>query len=114
MPYGIALEPQSAVRVEPGGALRCLQFFLRNQGENLGLGTGARSLIDHFAVLHDDERGDAHNAKLGCEFGLLINIDFADLQVCPLVCNLVDDGGYHAAWATPACPEIEEYGFAFL
>ncbi|MPM75609.1 hypothetical protein SDC9_122603 [bioreactor metagenome] len=104
---------EDAVRVQPGGVVPSC-FALRDQGKNLGLGACAGRLVDDFAVLHDNEGGDAHDPEARRQFGLLVHIHLTNLEVSAFRGDFVDDGGYHAAGSAPACPKVNEYGFAFL
>jgi hypothetical protein len=49
-------------------------------------------------------------ASSGCSF----HIHLTNLEVSAFRGDFVDDGGYHAAGSAPACPKVNEYGFAFL
>jgi putative aminopeptidase FrvX len=64
------------------------------------------ALVGKLAILKYQESRDAHDAVLLSKLHLLIYIDLADLDVCVLFCDLVNNRREHLAGAAPYCPEI--------
>ena len=73
----------------------------------------ARYEADGFLRFHTvfecDERRDRLHAELDGKFGLLVNVDFADLEVGTRCSHLVDDGREHTAGTAPRRPEVEQH-----
>jgi hypothetical protein len=61
-------------------------------------------------VLERDERRNRLHAEPGGELGLLVDVDFADLEVGARRRHLIEDGREHAAGAAPGRPEVEQHG----
>ena len=68
----------------------------------------ADGLTNQLTVLEQQQGGDAHDAELGGQIGLLVHIDLAHLDVGALLGHLVHDGAQHPAGAAPGGPEIEQ------
>lgn len=65
--------------------------------------------VDLFAVLEEHEHGDGTDAELRGEVGTFVDIDLADFKGAALFGGeLLEDGGKHAAWATPFGPEVDD------
>ena len=72
---------------------------------------GAHLLIHHLAVFEEEDGGDVADAILSDNGVVLVHIDFADGDAAVVFFGqLVDDGAYHAAGATPLCPKVEHHG----
>lgn len=69
----------------------------------------ADDAVDLFAVFEEHEHGDGADAELGSEVGAFVDIDLADFKGAALFGGeLLEDGGEHAAWAAPLCPEVDD------
>ena len=78
-----------------------------DRGREIGLVGDADDLLDHFAVLHDDDRRDRHDLELGGDFAIGIDVDLADLGATFVVTGeLVDGRGERSAGAAPLRPVI--------
>ena len=73
------------------------------------LGFCAYRLFYDVAILQNHQRRDRHDPVAVCQFRLFVDIDFADLDVLPLFCDLVQDGTYHTAGSAPACEEVQKH-----
>ena len=62
------------------------------QFQHAALGTCADGLTNQLTVLEQQQGGDAHDAELGGQIGLLVHIDLAHLDVGALLGHLVHDG----------------------
>ena len=67
-------------------------------------------LTGQFAVLEQQQGGDAHDAELSRQLGLLVHVHLAHLDVGALLGHLVHDGAEHPAGAAPAGPEVQQDG----
>jgi hypothetical protein len=85
-------------------------YFVLQHCKDRVLGFGAHGLIGDLAVFHDNQGRDAHDAKLACQLGLFIYIDFADLDIRTLPGDFFYDGDHHTARTTPRCPEVQKDG----
>ena len=64
-------------------------------------------------VLEEEEGGDRHDAVLGAEVRLLVDVVFADDYFAFVFPGkFVDDGRHAYAGAAPCGPEIDYYGLA--
>ena len=71
-------------------------------------GLHADNAVDLFAVLEEHQHGDGADAELGGEVRTFVDIDLADFESAALFGGeLLEDGGEHAAWATPFSPEVD-------
>ena len=78
---------------------------------DLLLRQGAHQLVNGLAALVDDHGRDVEYAELASVLLVLVNIDLGDLQGAGLLgSDLLKNGAYHAARATPWCPEIDQDG----
>ena len=84
------------------------------QFQHAALRTCADSLTNQLTVLEQQQGGDAHDAELGGQIGLLVHIDLAHLDVGALLGHLVHDGAQHPAGAAPGGLEIEQDGLSAL
>ena len=72
-------------------------------------GLHADNAVDLFAVLEEHQHGDGADAELGGEVRTFVDIDLADFESAALFGGeLLEDGGEHAAWATPFGPEVDD------
>ena len=72
-------------------------------------GLYADDAVDLFAVLEEHEHWDGADAELGGEVGAFVDIDLADFKGAALFGGeLLEDGGEHAARATPFGPEVDD------
>ena len=72
-------------------------------------GLHADDAVDLFAVLEEHQHGDGTDTELGGEVGAFVDIDLADFESAALVGGeLLEDGGEHAARATPFGPEVDD------
>ena len=70
-------------------------------------GKGADLLLDHLALVEEQERGDAHDIELGCKLGLLVHVYLGHFQlVLVLRREILEDRSNHLAGAAPFRPEI--------
>ena len=87
-----------------------LQVLLKQRLQP-GLGQRANGAVDFLAVLKDNQRGDAHNAKLHGQVLVVVDVALGHSQLAgQLVGNLVYDGRERAAGAAPRGPKINQYG----
>lgn len=90
-----------------------LQMFLQQCLKSC-LGQGADRAVDLLAVLKDDQRGDAHDAKLHGQVLVVVDVALGHSQLAgQLVGNLVYDGRERAAGRTTG-PKINQYGQAVV
>ena len=74
-------------------------------------GEGADDLVDRLAVLEKDEGGDAADAVLHGNVGVVVHVDFGDVELAVVFeGEVVDGGGDHFAGAAPFGPEVHEDG----
>ena len=74
----------------------------------LGLKSHQRSQRN--AVFKSNEGRNAFNAESRRKLRLLVNIYLADSNGAGIfLCDLVDYGSKHSAWAAPACPEVDKH-----
>ena len=87
---------------------RTIMLWLVEKRKNLSLWLNTNGLIHNLAILHSHKGWDAHYAECTSEFGLFVNVDFANLDFRMFFCNLFDYRTNHAAWPAPGCPEIHQ------
>lgn len=92
-------------------------FFLRclEQGAELlvegGLGGGTYELVDELSILEEEDGGDVAHAELNGDVVVLVDVALADDDAAVVIIGeFADDGSYHAAGATPGCPEVNYEG----
>ena len=83
----------------------------------LGIGRLGRSThhaaASFFAALDKHDARDVAHTKTGGEFGIVINVAFAHVDAAGIgFGQLVDDGSYLLARATPGCRKVYHYGKA--
>lgn len=95
-----------------------LLWYMRRSGEHGfefffdgAFGHGADELVGHFAILEEQQRGDAADAEALCGLLRIVHIDFADFDAAfVFIRKLFNRWRNHAARATPGGPKINEYG----
>ena len=71
---------------------------------------GAYLFINDLAVLENQQRRNATNAKFHRRLGVGVNVNFAHYYFAfVLAGKLFHHGAYHAAGAAPFGPEIDQY-----
>ncbi len=81
----------------------------------LGLGGSAHFVASQFAVLEQQQGGNATNAELGGDAAVLVHIDLHDGELALVFAgHLVERGRDHAARPAPLGPEVHENGNAGL
>ena len=114
-------QPQYETTVQPkveivhtlwGRLWRTLGEKLVQLFEKLALALGANHAFHRLAVLKHDERGDAHDLKATGDFGVVVHVQFGNLDLAGLLdSNLVEDRGNRLARPAPLRPEVDEHGF---
>src|ERR1035437_10732892 len=100
-----------AVTAGPLGLGRRL-FGRRQGGVDLAfearLGLEPDHSLDRLAVLEEDERGNAHDAKLSGDDRGSVDVEFADFDLASvLLVDLLNDGGDHATGGAPFGPKVD-------
>ena len=71
---------------------------------------GTDKLVNELTVLEEQDGGDVAHAKLNGKILFLVNIAFSyhDAAIV-VICQLGDDGAYHAAGSTPRSPQVDNH-----
>jgi len=64
--------------------------------------------INGFSMLEEDEAGEAHHTVFLGDVLRLIHVDLADLDVCMLCGDLLQNGDEHTAGGAPCRPKIDD------
>lgn len=81
-------------------------------GNDIVFRRGAGHAVDFLTVFDEDERGDILHSVTGGKGAGFVHIDFTNLgHACHLGGDLINDGGNHAAGATPSCPEVNQHRY---
>ena len=79
--------------------------------DDFGLGLDAEGFVLQFSILEEEQGGNVADSILDGEIGLLIDIDFDDLDGAAFFGgNFVEDRAQHFAGTAPLGPEINHHG----
>ena len=79
-----------------------------NKIKYLRLASCTAYTVYHLAVLHHNERRNAHYTKLSCKVGIIVYIYLSYEKILALACNLINDGKHHAAGTAPIRVKIKK------
>ena len=89
--------------------------MLRNRAGEGGFRNGTNNGVNFLPTFEHHQSGDAADPVLAGDVGVLVGVEFEDLDLAvEFLCDFLDNRSDHAARTTPGSPEVDQHRYVAL